>query len=245
VRVLLVSDLHYELPKFDWILERAGEFDLLVVAGDLLSASSVVPLDVQIGVALEYLNRFVAKVPTVACSGNHDLDDRGDDGEKLTAWIQEARRAGVVVDGDSTTIGDWTITACAWWEGPATLAHLEDALARATEERAARWMWVYHSPPDGPLSLTGARSVGDPELPRLLERFHPDVVLCGHVHESPFVSGGGWVAQRSGAWLFNSGQLHGADPAHIVIDLDRGDASWWSYEGSDETRFEVGPSVVG
>jgi predicted MPP superfamily phosphohydrolase len=242
VRVLLVSDLHYELPKYDWILERADEFDLLVVAGDLLDISSVVPLDVQIGVVLEYLDRFARKVPTVACSGNHDLDDRGAEGEKYTAWIAEARRVGVVVDGDTTTVGDWLITSCAWWEGPTTLARLEGVLVAAAAERDGNWMWVYHSPPDGPLSTTGKRSVGDPELPRLLKRFRPDLVLCGHVHEAPFVADGGWIEQRDGAWLFNSGQLRGAEPAHIVVDLDRGDAAWWSYEGSGEVRFGAGAS---
>ena len=34
MRCLLVADLHYSLPKFDWLLKSAGNFDLLVVARD-------------------------------------------------------------------------------------------------------------------------------------------------------------------------------------------------------------------
>jgi len=244
MRLLLVSDLHYELPKYDWILAQVDEYDALVIAGDLLSISSPVPLDVQIGVAIEYLARFAAKVPTIVCSGNHDLDQRDEAGEKFTSWILEARRAGVAVDGDTRTIGEWTITSCAWWEGPVTLAQLEESLDAAASERARYWMWVYHGPPDGPLSTTGARSVGDPELPRLLARHRPDVVLCGHVHEAPFVSDGTWIEQREGAWVFNSGQLYGPVPAHVMIDLDNGTASWWSYEGSDEASFSLVDSAA-
>jgi hypothetical protein len=51
---------------------------------------------------------------------------------------------------------------------------------------------VYHGPPEGPLAWTGSRFFGDPELPALIERHQPDVVLCGHIHEAPFVAGGAW-----------------------------------------------------
>ncbi len=58
LRALLVADLHYDLRKFDWVLEQAVDVDLLVVAGDLLDIASNVPLDAQITVVLEYLARF-------------------------------------------------------------------------------------------------------------------------------------------------------------------------------------------
>ena len=241
MRALLVSDLHYELPKFDWLLSGVDDLDVLVMAGDLLDIASSVPLDVQIGVVLEYLTRLAAMVPTVVCSGNHDLDTRKDmgekTGEKTTEWILEARKAGVVVDGDSVTIREWTITSCAWWEGPETLQRLERALDDAASERGRFWMWAYHGPPDGPLSWTGSRNYGDPELPRLLERHSPDVVLCGHVHEAPYVPDGAWVEQRGNTWLFNGGRVRGAVPAHVVLDLDGRVASWWSTEGAVETSF--------
>ena len=58
MRALLVSDLHYELRKLDWVLAEAADMDLLVVAGDLLDIGSPVPLDTQITVVLEYLERY-------------------------------------------------------------------------------------------------------------------------------------------------------------------------------------------
>jgi Icc-related predicted phosphoesterase len=237
MRTLLVSDLHYDLRKLDWVLAEAEGVDLLVVAGDLLDIASGVPLDAQIAVILEYLARFAERTTTVACSGNHDLDSRTEAGEKATEWISEARRRGVVVDGDSVQVGGWLVTSCAWWEGPETLRRLETVLDEAARLRTGPWVWAYHGPPEGPLAWTGSHHYGDPELPRLLEQHRPDVVLCGHIHQAPYVSGGAWYEQRGSTWLFNSGHQKGQVPAHIRLDLDRRVASWWSYEDAADLSF--------
>ncbi len=44
MKLLLVSDLHYALPHFDWVLDQAADFDVVVLAGDQLDLSSAVPL---------------------------------------------------------------------------------------------------------------------------------------------------------------------------------------------------------
>jgi Icc-related predicted phosphoesterase len=231
--VLLVSDLHYDLRKLDWVLEQAGGVDLLAVAGDLLDMASSVPLDATIAVVLEDLARFAEQTTTVTCSGNHDLDHRAAGDEKATGWILDARAAGVVVDGDSVDVDGWLVSSCAWWEGPETLGHLEAGLARAAERRDGPWLWVYHGPPEGPLAWTGSRHFGDPELPRLLDQHRPDIVLCGHIHQAPFVDGGGWAEQRGSTWLFNSGHERGQVPAHVRIDLDGRTAEWRSSQGAE------------
>ena len=239
MRALLVSDLHYDLRKLDWVLTQAADVDLLVVAGDLLDIVSSVPLDAQIVVVLEYLARFADRTTTVVCSGNHDLDHRTASEEKATRWILDARASGVVVDGDSITVGGWLISSCAWWEGPATLGEMEAGLARAAEQRVGPWLWVYHGPPEGPLAWTGSRHYGDPELPRLLEQHRPDIVLCGHIHQAPFVDGGGWAEQRGTTWLFNGGHQRGQTPCHVFLDLDERTAAWWSFEGAGEVSLDA------
>jgi len=244
MRVLLVSDLHYDLRKLDWVLAESTDFDLLVVAGDLLDIASGVPLDAQIAVVLEYLVRFAGHTTTVVCSGNHDLDHRNEAGEKATAWIAEARAGGVAVDGDSATVEDWTVTSCAWWEGPETLATLESALEAAGRSRAGRWMWAWHGPPQGPLSWTGSRHYGDPELPRLLDTHRPDVVLCGHIHQAPFVADGAWAERRGDTWLFNGGHQLGPIPTHVVLDLGEGIASWWSFAAAGEISLSGSGAVA-
>jgi Icc-related predicted phosphoesterase len=245
VRTLLVSDLHYDLRKLDWVLAQAEDVELLVVAGDLLDIASSVPLDAQIVVVLEYLARFAERTTTVACSGNHDLDHRTAGEEKATAWILDARDRGVVVDGDSATVDGWLVSSCAWWEGPATLALLEQGLAQAAAQRQGPWLWAYHGPPEGPLAWTGSKHYGDPELPRLIEEHRPDIVLCGHIHQAPFVDGGAWSEQRGATWLFNSGHQRGEIPAHVFLDLDRGAAQWWSFQGSGEVSFGAAGSDTG
>jgi Icc-related predicted phosphoesterase len=244
VRVLLVSDLHYDLRKLDWVLSHVADpsaaIDVAVVAGDVLDISSAVPLDTQITVVLSYLERLAGIVPTVVCSGNHDLDHRTESGEKATRWLAEARQHGVHVDGDSVDLNGWRLTACAWWEGPVTLAALEAQLAEAAADRPSRWLWVFHGPPEGPLSWTGSRHYGDPELPRLLETFSPDVVLCGHIHEAPFTSEGAWAEYRGTTWLFNSGYQRGERPTFIELELDDGgQAFWWSAVGEAELSLRI------
>ena len=43
MRLLLVADLHYSLPQFDWVLSIADGFDVVVMAGDHLDLASIVP----------------------------------------------------------------------------------------------------------------------------------------------------------------------------------------------------------
>jgi len=238
VRVLLASDLHFDLPKLDAVLSRARDpeagFDVTVIAGDLLDISSYVPLDAQVTVVLGYLERLAESGPTIICSGNHDLDHRTESGEKATRWMDGARAYGVHVDGDSVDLDGWRLTSCAWWEGPETLAALEAGLDRAAVERPRRWLWVYHGPPEGPLSWTGSRHYGDPELPRLLETHRPDVVLCGHIHQAPFTADGAWVEHRGTTWLFNAGYLRTGPPPFVELDLTEDRALWRSAVGSGE-----------
>src|SRR3954462_13486393 len=99
MQILLVSDLHYTLKQLDWVSSVAGEFDLVVLAGDHLDISSIVEPDAQIAVVLEYLARMAAKTTVVACSGNHDLNARKALGEPSAQWLDSAQGTGVYVDG--------------------------------------------------------------------------------------------------------------------------------------------------
>ena len=99
MRVLLVSDLHYTLKQLDWVMSVAGDYELVVVAGDHLDIASIVEPDAQIAVVLEYLSRIAAKTTVVACSGNHDLNARQRARRACRAWLDAARGSGVFVDG--------------------------------------------------------------------------------------------------------------------------------------------------
>src|SRR5262245_54489594 len=119
MRVLLVSDLHYALRQFDWLVVAASDYDLIVLAGDQLDISSSVEPDAQIVVVLKYLELLAATCPVIVSSGNHDLTGADANGERAALWLDEVRPLGVHTDGDSIMIGDTLITVCPWWDGPA------------------------------------------------------------------------------------------------------------------------------
>ena len=95
--------------------------------------------------------------------------------------------------------------------------------------RRGRWIWVHHAPPaDSPVSWGGSRHFGDTALVEWIGRFRPDLVLSGHVHQSPFVPGGSWIDRLGETWVFNTGQQPGDEPAHIAFELTEDHAIWLS-----------------
>ncbi len=85
MRILLVSDLHYTLRQLDWVASVAGDYEVVVIAGDHLDIASIVEPDAQIAVVLEYLSRMAAKTTVIASSGNHDLNARNAHGERAAS----------------------------------------------------------------------------------------------------------------------------------------------------------------
>ncbi len=233
--LLLVGDLHYDQRQFDWVLSQAPDHDMVVLAGDLLDIASSVPLDVQVPVVLGYLERLAARGTIVVCSGNHDLTGRDADGEQAALWLPAAEAFGVTTDRSSLSVGGTLITVCPWWDGPAGRERVEHQLAEQAAVPHDRWIWVYHwPPPELPVSWTGRQSYGDADLAGWIERFQPSLVLSGHVHPSPWATGGSWIAASGSTWVINAGRQIGPIPSHAVVDLDAWTARWWSFEGAAE-----------
>ena len=137
------------------------------------------------------------------------------------------------------------VTVGPWWDGPLTRERFAAALARDAAEVGARlWIWAYHAPPDhSPTSWTGRRYYGDADLNAWVEQYAPGVVLCGHVHESPFAEGGNWVDRVGSTWVVNSGREHRTVqppvPPHIIFDTETRRATWTSSQRSEELVLEV------
>jgi Icc-related predicted phosphoesterase len=133
------------------------------------------------------------------------------------------------------------LTVCAWWDGPLGREAVEAQLTADAARRPNRWIWVYHWPPVGsPTSWTGKRQYGDPDLREWIERFAPDMVLTGHVHQSPFVADGSWFDRVGSTWVFNAGNQRGPTPTRIEIDLDAGQATWVSLMGVETLDMASG-----
>jgi len=239
MKCLLISDLHYALKQFDWVANVAQDFDVIVIAGDHLDISSSVEVRTQITVILTYLRRLHAKTRLVVCSGNHDLEARNAVGEKFAKWISKVRHFGVLTDGDSLAVNGTLFTICPWWDGPQTREEVGAQLARDVEKLKDRWIWVYHAPPDeSPTSWGGQQHFGDANLVRWIEQYKPDLVLTGHIHQSPFRQGGSWVDQVGSTWVFNPGRQIGPCPTHIVFDTNERMALWFSLAGAEVVRLD-------
>lgn len=234
MRILLTSDLHYRLRQYDWITQAAPAFDAVVIAGDHLDASLPVPSHVQIAALRASFASVGRRSQLIVCSGNHDLNVRNRAGEMTADWLEAARGQGVAVDGDTLEVKGTLFTVCPWWDGPDAQAGVERMLDAAAQRRRGSWIWVYHAPPQGALSWTGKRHIGDPLLPALIERHRPTAVLCGHIHEAPFRTDGSWVERVGDTWLFNAGHQMGDVPARVEIDFAKRRAQWISIEGTEE-----------
>ena len=238
MRILLVSDLHYSLPQFDWVLDACPSFDVVVLAGDSLNINSAVPLDAQSVVVHRYLTLMAASTRLVVSSGNHDLTGPDAAGEQSALWLHELGGS-IKTDGSSLEFEETLVTVCPWWDGPLGRAEVVEQLAADAARRAATWIWVYHWPPLGsPTCWTGRRDYGDADLRGWIGEFRPDIVLAGHVHESPFKPDGSWNDRIADTWVFNAGHQIGKVPAYMVLDLTERRATWCSILGTESVDLQ-------
>ncbi|MBR0944777.1 MULTISPECIES: metallophosphoesterase [Bradyrhizobium] len=227
MRCLVVADLHYSLPQLDWLASAAAQFDLVVFAGDALDIGSMVDFRAQIVVVKKYLALLAAQTRVILCSGNHDLDERNAEGEKISRWISEVRELGITCDGDSLAIGETLLTVCPWWDGPLVKQRIVEQLRDAAANRPQRWIWAHHAPPaNSPTSWGGKRFFGDVDLVQWIMQYQPSMVISGHVHQSPFIADGSWFDRLGQTWVFNAGLQPGRPPTHIVLDLAADKAFW-------------------
>jgi len=145
MKLIFLADLHFSLKQFDWLVAHAGEYDLIVIGGDLLDLSSSPGLDIQITVIEKYLERLTSKCKLVVSSGNHDGDSRNEGDESVAQWLQDARTDGLYVDGDSFDLLDTRITVCPWWDGDISRGEIEAQLQREAALAPKRWIWIHHA----------------------------------------------------------------------------------------------------
>jgi Icc-related predicted phosphoesterase len=239
MKLLFAADLHYSLKQLDWLVANAGRYDLVIIGGDLLDLTSALDTDVQIVVIEKYLDRIRSHAPVLVCSGNLDGDGRNAADESVAEWLLDKRGEDLYVDGESVSFGDLKITACPWWYGPASRAELEILLESEAATNRGRWIWVHHAPPAGArICWSKKRNLGDPFLFEWINRFQPDLVLSGHIHNAPFYPEGSWIDRIGETWVFNPCRDLGRIPAHLNLDFDAMSAEWISVEGKATRQLE-------
>ena len=228
MRILAVSDLHYRLPHYDWLVRASADADVVALCGDLADVVNPVPIDVQAVVLGKYLTALSGNAVVLAASGNHDLDGPGEHGEQVAGWLRRVADERVRTDGASVDLDGVRFTIWPWWDGPLTRAEVGRQLEAAAGDRPAVWIWLYHAPPAGtPLCRDGRREFPDHDLAAWIEQHQPDMVLCGHIHQAPWVDGGSWRARLGRTWVFNPGKQIGPVPPHITVDTETRTADWF------------------
>lgn len=223
-----MTDLHYRLPLYDWLLSAAPEADAVVISGDLLDIVTPVPHETQAVVVATYLDRLARLTTVLASSGNHDLDGPGPTGEQAATWLHRLTTPGLYTDGASLDRDGIRLTVAGWWDGPLTRDQVGEQLAAAAVDRPEHWIWVYHSPPAGTrLCFDGRRSFPDEALAAWVADLRPDLVLCGHIHQAPWVDGGGWYDRIGATLVVNAGRQMGKVPPHVWVDTDTEQLSWY------------------
>ena len=238
MRILATADLHYALRQFDWVHEHLERYDLLLLAGDLLDLSSPVDLDVQTMVIQKYLRRFASRRTLLSSSGNHDIQDILPSGERAATWMEELSALALKPDYDSYAKDGVVFTVCPWWDGPETRAKTAKILEGDAAKPKTTWIWVHHNPPSNtPIAWTGTESAGDDVAMEWIKTYQPDFVFSGHIHNAPFYAAGGWQTRIGKSLVFNAGKQPGSEPSRIVLDLTMRQATWHSFEGTEEVNW--------
>ena len=180
MRIAFLVDVHERFDVVPAAIERTGPVDALVLGGDLTTAGT--PDQVE-----RAIESWRPLAPTLlAVAGN--MDSPGIDA-RLVELGMSLHGRGVVLADD---VGLHGVSA----SGPTPL----DTPHEVTEEELERQalsghahvagcrirIFCPHSPPYGTACdrLRSGKPVGSRSLRAFVERAQPDVVLCGHIHES-------------------------------------------------------------
>lgn len=239
MKILVVSDIHYSLRQYDWLANVAGNYDLVVVAGDLLQLYGAVDMDTQAAVVGRYAQRICRTTPLIFCSGNHDLIEEFD-GSRTPEWLHDLDVPNLTVDCESYETEEVRLLSLPWWETEEERLVAEVRLkAWHNPDDTRRTIWVHHAPAKGTkTSWNGKADHGDENLVNWIEQYQPDLVLSGHVHNAPYYPGGSWIDHMGKTVLINGGRQTGDVPATVEIVIEEGKLLWCGMEGCEESSLE-------
>lgn len=239
MNLLVVSDIHYSLRQYDWLAKACEDFDLVVIAGDLLELASPVDLDTQAAVVGKYFRRIASCAPLVVCSGNHDLIEDCD-GDRSAEWLEELAIPGLTVDHGCYETAELRILSFPWSETAEEEEKVEHWLKSHVDMDDPRAVfWVHHAPPKGSkTSWNGQTDFGDAAVVRWIEKYAPDVVFSGHVHNAPYYGPeGSWIDRIGHTVVINGGRQIGEKPATVELEVENGTLVWCGMEGCERKQL--------
>jgi Icc-related predicted phosphoesterase len=177
--ITALSDIHAAYDVLDRIAEKEHESDLLLLAGDI----STFGTPVEIAAVMKNL---IAKGKTIlAVAGNMDMPPCDD----------ELLRLGISLNARGVRIGDVGIFGVS--AAPISILRTPYEITEEEIEQiinagytmvndAPVKIFVPHSPPYNTKldRIMAGSHVGSTAIRNFIERYQPDVVICGHIHEA-------------------------------------------------------------
>ncbi|MCX9087701.1 MAG: metallophosphoesterase [Candidatus Methanoperedens sp.] len=200
MKLLALSDLHGDYSHVGSILDKAGDIDAVLIAGDITDFGP----DEK---ALEVLGMF--KVPVLAVPGNCD-------NPSLLKILDENENT-INLHNSSHTIGDLTFIGLGGsnptpFNTPFELSEkkIGEYVGTLLSRSKGRLILLSHAPPKNTTDKLPHGNVGSAALERYLKRF--DLIVCGHIHEAR------GIVRVNSTQVVNPGMASKGQGAVITID---------------------------
>ena len=174
MKLLAFSDLHTDLDGARKLVERAGEADVVIGAGDFASVHKGLEETIETLSAIE--------TPTVLVPGNNET-------EEALRTASEGWEAATVLHGDSAEFNGTSFYGLGAgvpvtpWDWSFDLE--ESEAAELLEKAPEGGVFVVHSPPKGHCDVSGSgEHLGSTAIAEAIEAKAPRLAVCGHIHES-------------------------------------------------------------
>lgn len=167
MKLLHVSDLHFNQVQMLWVTDNASEADVVCLTGDFIDSryNCPTPIDEQVAVISCWLTQF--NRPIFVCSGNHD--QLGD--ELNSTWLREIE--GIYADHSIASINGVIFGSAPYGTSDFTPFSRCNVL-------------LHHEPPSGlSVAKQSGRDFGSRDLTTAIKSGTLSLVwlLTGHVHQ--------------------------------------------------------------
>jgi len=175
MKLLLFSDLHCSARAARILVERAKQADVVIGAGDFGVVRRRIERTINVLRAIDK--------PAILVPGNAESDVELV--QACRAWPSAHVLHGTSVTIDGVTFfglgGGVPVTPFGAWSFDLT----EEKAAQMLEHCPTSCVLVTHSPPKGAVDLSSrGRSLGSVAIRNVIEEKTPQLVVCGHIHDS-------------------------------------------------------------